>query len=303
MRDGAGPGLRQRSRQRMDVVMLMVPADPLRPRRPDPHFAQEWAAARDLGAEVGLIDHDAVARASDLEQAKDAVVRAPAGGDAVYRGWMVTGDQYARLETALAARGVSLRTSTRQYRSGHELPGWYASIASSTPEAVWTVGADLEAFSRCLQRLEHGAAVLRDYTKSLKHSWEEAALIPDVTDERSSLQVAARFLELRGDAFDGGLVLRRFEDFAGAESRTWWVAGRCVLVTAHPDTPDEAPTVPDEFLDELAPHLALLSLPFVTADLVRRSDGRWRVVEVGDGQVSDRPRSCPAVDLVTVLVA
>lgn len=144
--------------------------------------------------------------------------------------------------------------------------------------------------------------MLRDYMKSLKHCWTEAALIPDVTDERGSRTVAERFLELRGDAFDGGLVLRRFEDFSGAELRSWWVAGRCALVTAHPDTPEERPSVPAEVLAELAPAIGSLALPFVTADLVLRTDGRWRVVEVGDGQVSDRPRSCSAAELIEPLV-
>jgi ATP-grasp domain, R2K clade family 3 len=39
------------------------------------------------------------------------------------------------------------------------------------------------------------------------------------------------------------------------------------------------------------PGKRLSGLPFVTADLVKRSDGIWRVIEVGDGQVSDRPAS------------
>ena len=43
------------------VVLLLVPADPLRPRRPDEHFAPEAAAARDSGHDVALIDHDALA--------------------------------------------------------------------------------------------------------------------------------------------------------------------------------------------------------------------------------------------------
>jgi hypothetical protein len=42
---------------------------------------------------------------------------------------------------------------------------------------------------------------------------------------------------LRDDVFTGGFVLRRWEDFASAEARTWWVDGACRLVTAHPDTP------------------------------------------------------------------
>jgi hypothetical protein len=87
----------------------------------------------------------------------------------------------------------------------------------------------------------------------------------------------------------GGIVIRVFEPFTGPEARTWWVDGNCVLVSAHPDTPDATPGhVP---VDEIATCVATLGSPFVTVDYARRSDGRWRVVEVGDGQVSDRPVS------------
>jgi hypothetical protein len=39
--------------------MLVVPADELRPRRPDEHFAAEAVAAADAGLKVALVDHDA----------------------------------------------------------------------------------------------------------------------------------------------------------------------------------------------------------------------------------------------------
>jgi hypothetical protein len=38
------------------VVLLLVTADPLHPRRADEHFAPEAAAARDAGHDVALID-------------------------------------------------------------------------------------------------------------------------------------------------------------------------------------------------------------------------------------------------------
>ncbi|WP_260190397.1 ATP-grasp domain-containing protein [Actinophytocola gossypii] len=47
--------------------------------------------------------------------------------------------------------------------------------------------------------------------------------------------------------------------------------------------------------------VAGLGLPFATVDLARREDGRWRVVELGDGQVSDRPATVAPADLVTGL--
>ena len=147
---------------------------------------------------VVLVDHDLATRGDPV----GAVARVPAAADAIYRGWMLRSQEYAAFATALDARGTTLRTSAEQYRRAHELPGWYATLGEFTPESVWTEGAD-------------------DYTKSMKHYWHEAAFIPDLSDADAAWAIATRFLELRGDSFVGGIVLRRFEHFDGAEARTW----------------------------------------------------------------------------------
>ncbi|GIF51472.1 hypothetical protein DFJ67_7365 [Asanoa ferruginea] len=266
-------------------MILLVPADPLRPRRPDDHFAAEAAAAGAAGFEVAVVDHDALAGSGDASRAVTAVT---AGGVAVYRGWMLSADRYAVFADLLADRGVILRTSPSEFRRAHELPGWFGALAAVTPRSVWTEGPDRVDFDRVRTELGAGPAVLRDYTKSMKHYWAEAAFIPDLGDAASAWKVASRFLELRGDDFAGGFVLRRFESFTSAEVRTWWVDGVCVLVGSHPDTPDDA-APPDLDLATVAPLVAGLGLPFVTVDLALRADGVWRVIELGDGQVSDRP--------------
>ena len=274
-------------------MMLLVPADVLRPRRVDEHFAAEASAARDAGHPVAVVDHDAIAGGD----AARAVSRVSGDGPAVYRGWMLSPARYAQLAAALADRGVTMRTSAEQYRRAHELPGWYAALREFTPASAWTSGAERESFDVARAELGAGPAVLRDYSKSMKHHWDEAAFIPDLTDADRAWAVAQRFRELRDDDFAGGFVLRRFESFTGAEARTWWVDGVCRLVTAHPDTPDELPPT-DLPVADLQPAIAALTLPFVTADLVRNTDGAWRLVELGDGQVSDRPCTTTPEDLL-----
>jgi hypothetical protein len=278
--------------------MLLVPGDVLDPRRPDEHYAPEAAAVRAAGVPVALVDHDAL---RDTGDAARAVARVPPGEDAVYRGWMLRAPQYARFAAALADRGVHLRTDPGQYARAHELPGWYEALRGYTPESVWTRGARRDDFDRTRTRLGSGAAVLRDYTKSAKHHWHEAAYVPDLTDGSAAWAVASRLAELREDEFTGGFVLRRFEEFTGAEVRTWWRRGRCVLVTAHPDTPDDPPPAGFD-TGAYAPALAALALPFTTVDFARRAGGGWRVIELGDGQVSDRPASTAPEALIKALL-
>lgn len=259
-------------------MILLFPSDPLRPRRPDEHFAPEADAAHGLDVPVALVDHDALTRSGCADE---AVIRVPAGEDAVYRGWMLRSEQYRR---------------------AHELPGWYDYLVSMTPTSAWTTLRVREEFDACRATLSSGPIVLRDYTKSLKHHWDEACFIPDVANAEAAWRVVERFLELRGEDLVGGLVLRRFETFIGAEVRTWWVNGACALVTAHPDTSKDMPPS-DVEIAPLTPLVASLGLPFVTVDLARRENGVWRVVELGDGQVSDRPATTPAVELVSALLA
>lgn len=281
-------------------MLLLVPSDVLHPRRPDEHFAPEAAAARDLGLRVALVDHDALTRPGDARQ---AVARVPAGSEvAFYRGWMLRSEQYAAFAGALAERDVVLRTGAGQYRRAHELPGWYDALSAVTPRSVWTAGEGRGAFDAARAELGGGPAVLRDYVKSMKHYWDEAAYIPDLADADTAWARACRFRELREDEFVGGYVLRRFERLAPAEVRTWWIGGTCRLVSAHPDSPDDAPPAgldPEPF----AASIAGLDLPFVTVDLAARDDGQWRVVEVGDGQVSDRPATTAPETLIAALCA
>ncbi|WP_228556897.1 ATP-grasp domain-containing protein [Myxococcus sp. AB025B] len=125
------------------------------------------------------------------------------------------------------------------------------------------------------------------------------ASTPDAANLPAARAIARRFLELRGEDFAGGLVVRAFEQFTTTEARTWWVHGQCILVTAHPDTPGDLPTGAN--LQSIASTVAALDLPFVTVDLVLRADGVWRVVELGDGQVSDRPKSTSPATFIAAI--
>lgn len=277
--------------------MLLVPGDPLRPRRPDEHFAPEAQAAREAGLTVAVVDHDALAEDDDAAR---AVASVPAGDTAIYRGWMLRSERYAQFTQVLGERGVTVRTTGEQYRRAHELPGWYPTLAAVTPRSTWTTTAARADFDRARAALGTGPAVVRDHVKSMKHHWAEAAFVPDVADGDAAWQVASRLRHLRADDFVGGFVLREYEQFTSAEVRTWWVDGRCVMIGPHPDTPYDQP--PGEIdLCRLTPLIGALGLPFVTADLVLRADGVWRVVEVGDRQVSDRPVSIdPAAFIAAV---
>ncbi|MEW2069217.1 ATP-grasp domain-containing protein [Streptomyces sp. NPDC007346] len=273
-------------------------SDPLRPNRPDPHFADEAAAVRAAGGGTALVDHDALL-AGDATGAVARVARD--SGPYWYRGWMVPSDRYAELERALAVRGCALLIGAADYRRAHELPGWYEVFADLTPRSVWCDGLPPDDLQELAAPLGPGPGIVKDFVKSRKHEWHEACYVPELSDRGQLAAVVGRFVELQGSFLAGGVVLRAFEPFVpGGEARVWWVDGEPVLVTAHPDTPDRLPDPP---LGPVREAVRRLGPRWVTTDLALREDGVWRVVEVGDGQVSGLPAGAAAGELFAALTA
>ncbi|MFJ8825597.1 ATP-grasp domain-containing protein [Streptomyces sp. NPDC102467] len=285
-------------------ISLLLCNDPLRPARCDPHFAPQAAAARQSGAAVALIDHDALLAG----HADEAVRRVPQGlGAAWYRGWMVPAAAYADLEAALTRRGTHLRTTAPMYRAAHELPGWHGAFTAATPLSAYAACApgrppSPAALADLAGALPAGPGIVKDYVKSRKHDWHEACYLPDLTDAAAVHRVVTRFVELQGDDLAGGIVLRAFEPFdrTAGEARVWWLDGEPVLTTPHPDTPDLRPR---PALDAIRPLVHALGCRFVTTDMAYRTDGTWRVIEAGDGQVSDLPSGTDPAFLITALLA
>ncbi len=273
----------------------------------DEHFAPEAQEVRACGGAVGLIDHDALLRGD----ARQAVAHVPAGlGNAWYRGWMIPGDRYAALAEALSRRGTELLVTPEQYRTAHELPGWYPAFTGITPASVWRPtepGGTLTAddLAALAEPLPPGPGIVKDYVKSRKHEWEQACFVPDLADAAGLGRVVRRFVELQEEFLAGGIVLRAFEAFSkpesvAAEARVWWLDGDPRLLTPHPDSPFGRGLVPD--LDHVRPAVRRLGCRFVTTDMALRSDGVWRVVEVGDGQVGDLHPSVSRGALAALLV-
>ena len=240
---------------------FLIPAHPLRPAVPDETFADQVAALRQAGFSVSLVTDAAIDGGKPLRGVPD-------GSTVVYRGWMFNAGQYSRLVAAVGAAGGRPLTSVEQYLVCHHIPHWYPLVAEFTPETrVLDAGRD---YVEQLADLGWGTYFVKDFVKSLKTSAGSV-----VRDPADLPHVLAEMRRVRGE-IEGGVVVRRFEAFIpGSERRYFVLAG----VPYDPDGREPPPLV-----REVA---ARVPSPFFTADVVERADGRLRLVEVGDGQVSD----------------
>lgn len=276
----------------MKATFFLFCADPLDLRSPEPDFIDEVRAAEAAGFSWALLDHDALT-AGDARAAVRRV-RIPDGTPLVYRGWMMSPSQYTALSGALASRGGTLINAPEAYRVGHHLPAAYPFLRAHTAPTVWVpAGAGmLEAAVSAAAGLA-GGAIVKDYVKSLKHHWAEACFIPDVSDPDGVRRVVGRFLELRGGALEGGLVLRQALPLAwlgshpdsGApiadEHRRFYLDGALLVQGRYWEAAGAGP--PEGLFADVA---AEIPSRLFSMDVARLADGGWCILEIGDGQVS-----------------
>jgi hypothetical protein len=236
---------------------FLFPSDPLNPRQVDEAFLPQVEAFRALGHGTSLFS-------METEQLRGPI---PEGSKVVYRGWMLNASEYEKMIDRIRARGAEPLIPLETYLSCHHLPNWYPLISDLTPETrIFPADTDLASE---LAALGWDRFFLKDYVKSLKTSVGSAISRPEEADS-----FIAEMKKFRGE-IEGGFCVRRFEPFqAGTEVRYFVIEGT-------PHAPSGA--VPDLVTD----CSRRIASPFFSVDVTIREDGALRVVEIGDGQVSD----------------
>ncbi len=275
---------------------------PLDRKRPDPMYADEMEAARAAGFDCSLLNFEALVDEQDAEAAVRRIGPAAEPEPAIYRGWMLRPEAYARLYAALAARGLALLNTPAAYRHCHYLPESYAVIEGYTPRSVWLeaqAGLGIERIMQALRPFGDAPVIVKDYVKSRKHEWAEACYIPSAADRAAVQRVVTRFLALQGPDLNEGLVFREYVPFEPLaqhsksgmpltkEFRLFFLDGELLLSAAYWDEGDYGDLQPPiEHFQALAQNV---SSRFFTMDVAKRLDGDWLIVELGDGQVSGLP--------------
>lgn len=242
---------------------LLYPSDPFHKKRPDEQYAEEYDLVVAAGLQVALFSFE------DFETGvfKTSVPFTP-GACVLYRGWMLTPDAYAALVVHLHENGTVEFTNATQYRHCHHLPEWYPLLIAHTSE---TVVLDCNAnFKQALDGLHWPGYFIKDYVKSLNTGAGSLVETPECIGP-----LVETMRQYRGQ-IEGGICVRRREQYLEETERRYFV----LLGQAY-GASDEVPALVTECA-------RLIDSPFFSIDVVLRSDGVLRVVELGDGQVSDR---------------
>lgn len=245
---------------------FLFPASPLNPRMIDEAFQDQAIALKRTGFGTSVIDPEAGYITPKPEE----------GAVCVYRGWMLSPGEYDRYVGTVASFLAKPLTSREQYLAAHWLPEWYPLVERWTPRTLvvpFGGNDDVDLVAAC-KGTGWEKFQIKDYVKSLKTGNGSVAASPEQVPE-----ILDNMRKYRGTV-EGGVCVRQWEDFLpGSETRYFVVNGRFFGQDGAFDT---------RAMDILIQVAKLVPSPFWSVDIaMRKADGKFRIVEIGDGQVSD----------------
>ena len=230
--------------------------------QPDDTFAEEYRCAQQQGISCLLLDQEALSDGK-YRFSGNMSVESPV----IWRGWMQTGEEYRQLHHAVTTRGGNMLTSPEEYLRNHHITGWYDTCRCYTAETIFTSeDADFDALTAQLKWPEY---FVKDYVKSLTTS--RGSLAANADEIREIIRLILRYRE----QIEGGISLRHCEYYNTDSERRYFVLNGQIF-----SADDNIPPVVREIAD-------IITTPFFSVDITENTAGELRLIEIGDGQVSD----------------
>jgi hypothetical protein len=262
-------------------MVMLFPSDYFNTERVDEDLKKECEAVAKTGLfDVVLLSYDDWFNGGvlKLNNHKEGMVKA------IYRGWMMTPDQYSRFQSELWLKDIDLMVSSSAYKNLHSFPDVYPAISEDTPKIlVFPKGekVDLQLVRNHFSRFK-----LKDYVKSVKGNGFPQVFSSDISEEEFSAWLE-KFYQYMGDLFTGGICIKEYVDLKKYDGKTnefrvYYVCGDVISICRNSLQMNTTPNPPAELIRKYSN----LDSPFYTIDYAEKEDGNWIIVETGDGQVS-----------------
>lgn len=278
------------------------------PQLAEDRFEIEVDAAEELGIESYAIPLDPIVN-GEPERALRRLPK-PRHRTWLYRGWMLSEEEYTALYEAMADRGEELLVDPESFAEAMYMPNYVPLLGSATAPTRWTEGEDIREAWEIAQELGPPPWIVKDHVKSAKERWHRACFVPEGATFEDFAEVCDQLLQVRGDRFERGFVVRKYLDLATLpgwapgrrrvtdEHRLVFWEGRLVAHAPYLDVESE--------LDNPAQFAFLgrtIGSPFFTADVARLAGGGYTVIEVNDGGSSVLPEQMDPRDLYRAVLA
>ncbi len=260
----------------------------------DDRFELESLAVEELDIESYAIPLDPIVN-GEPERALRHLPR-PRERTWLYRGWMLSAEEYTALYEAMADRDEQLVVDPESFELATYAPSYLPLLGDRTAPARWTEGEDIAEAWEIAQELGPPPWIVKDHVKSAKESWHRACFVAEGADFDDFAATCERLALLRGDRFERGFVIKKYLELATLpgwteerrrvtdEHRLVFWEGELIAHAPYYDV-DSVLARPGDFAD-LGERI---DSPFFTADVARLASGGYTVLEINDGGSSTLP--------------
>lgn len=264
---------------------VVYPKHPLQPLRADEEYEEEFLFVKEKGISCSLFNLEAF-EGSDPSGRFRPRPEIPVDSKVLYRGWMMHPERYEMLVSRIEENGSHPITSKCDYTRCHHLPGWYDDCKDLTAKTIFLQADDNDdELISVANELGWEKFFVKDFVKS---NTLKRGSIANTAQE--IVEIVEQIREYRGE-IEGGIALRKVEKYDLDSERRYFVVGGECYGPDGDDVPDIVKVVAER-----------ISAPFFSVDVVQtESTGDWRLVELGDGQVSSM-KEWPLEEFVDMLV-
>ncbi len=206
---------------------------------------------------------------------------------AIYRGWMMSPEQYSNFYNLLLKKNIRLINNPNNYRLFHLFPNIYETLKEDTAKMeIYPLHQqiDIEKLKKNFQKF-----MVKDYVKSVKGT-DFPKFFDHNVEQKEFDRCMEIFYNYRGDLLTGGICIKEFLDlkYYGKntnEYRVFYMNNKVATVTRNSNQENNTPQPPKYLIEKYKN----LDSPFYTIDYAELKDGSWKIIEAGDGGVSGLP--------------
>jgi ATP-grasp domain, R2K clade family 3 len=283
-------------------MRLIFCSNPLARAEADPAYLPEFEAARASHFDCSLLNFEALLEDDGANRSVTRITPEDSEVPAIFRGWMMKPELYAKLYDAALDRGLRLINSPIEYRHCHQLPESFKLIRDHSPRSIWlklSGPLDMETVLSSVSVFGSSPIVVKDYVKSRKHEWDDAFFIPAANDAEAVSRVVSNLVKRQGADLNEGLVFREFVEFEPIghhpksglplfnEYRLFFLNNDLLDLAEYWESGSYSGDHPP--LDEFCKIARRVLSHFFTMDVAKTKSGKWLIIELGDGQVAGLP--------------
>lgn len=244
----------------MNKLSIIFPSSPYNPKEVDEDYKEEFMEFKNSGYSVYVIDIDNIENAKiypPMEKYEEII----------YRGWMMTKNQYADLNKKL---NNQLKIQPQDYLNSHHLPNWYESVKDLTMNSFFSSVNEASNTFELLKNKGYQKLFIKDYVKSLKTG--KGSIVDSSLDVQRALDDMNKY---RG-FIEEAIVFRQVIELIEPTEQRFFILNGKIFGT----TTDEGK------INILQKVVSRHNEFFFSVDLAQDKEGKIWLIEIGDGQVS-----------------